>query len=256
MVRSSWGLDKSTTNTHAVGTDNQRWMGSTRFVVGYVQGCISQREYACELALRIVEDDKAKMKATHQASLPRARTDYGDHRSFATDGDLSLPPLRFGTVSDPLSSPSSDKNSVTTNGTASSEGWTVFDDPVAYVYAGNIPYMATDLLAFPIARPDGLIDVAVYPREGRISMLNAMNGSEIGKPYDIPALRYYKCEAMRLTPKGTVGDANRKQWLAIDGEVVPYTALQLEAHKGWARVLSRFDGFHLPPNWKPAVAKK
>ena len=54
---------------------------------------------------------------------------------------------------------------------------------------------------------------------------------------------------MRLVPLGPVGEPDRKRWLCVDGEAVPYEPMQVEAHRGLARVLSRLDDWYLPKSW-------
>lgn len=42
------------------------------------------------------------------------------------------------------------------------DGWTTFETPVMYMFAGKGPFVARDLMQFPVSHPDdGYIDVAI-----------------------------------------------------------------------------------------------
>lgn len=46
--------------------------------------------------------------------------------------------------------------------TPDDEGWVTLDKPLLYVYAGQGPYVAPELMQFPVSLPDdGMIDIAV-----------------------------------------------------------------------------------------------
>jgi sphingosine kinase len=87
-----------------------RWMGDTRFVLGYISGVMTRRKYPCEVHVRVVCGDK---KAIVRGEYPRKDPeDSGE--------DEGLPPLRYGTVNDPLPS----------------EGWKRIEKPTISLYAG------------------------------------------------------------------------------------------------------------------------
>lgn len=44
-----------------IGTENMRWMGDTRFVVGFIKGIINSKNFKCRLRLKVVESDKVEM---------------------------------------------------------------------------------------------------------------------------------------------------------------------------------------------------
>ena len=70
---------------------------------------------------------------------------------MSEDGEDGLPPLVYAKAG------SSSEGS-------SDDGWTKFEDPILFVYAGKGPYVARDLMAFPASLPDdGLIDITIHP---------------------------------------------------------------------------------------------
>ena len=127
-----------------------RWMGSTRFVVGYVQGALSQKSHGCQLAMHVIESDKDSIlqQAKCVRSIPpHEGTEPGE-----------MPRLKFGTVNDDID--------------FVAEGWKVIDGSLTFLYAGKLPYVAKELLQFPAAAPDGLIDVTLQgPKPGRMNSL-------------------------------------------------------------------------------------
>lgn len=144
----------------------RRWMGGNRFIVGFIQRAIAGPYYECEISMRILSGDKEAMKA---ATFSRSGGHPGgapgpDGNPFtdaaASSQEDSLPPLKFGTVNDPI--PNGPDISVVSESKAS--GWTTVNAPVCTMYAGTIPYLASDLLQFPIATAgEGSIVVSILP---------------------------------------------------------------------------------------------
>jgi hypothetical protein len=164
-----------------------RWMGSTRFAMGFVAGVMSRRKYPCELQMRVVSDDK---EAIARGDYPRR-----DEEENSEVGE-GLPPLKYGTVNDTLPK----------------EGWTTINKPIISVYSGErtrsrprswravfcrlpemltwtvgtMPYLAPDLLQFPAARRDGLIDLTLVftaPRTKLLLVCDLSNMLGVEKAY-------------------------------------------------------------------------
>jgi sphingosine kinase len=53
-----------------IGTENLRWMGDTRFIVGFLRGIVTNKNHKCRLKLKVVENDKVEMA---RAARERAR---------------------------------------------------------------------------------------------------------------------------------------------------------------------------------------
>lgn len=44
-----------------IGTENMRWMGDTRFMVGFLKGLAANKNFKCRLRMKVVESDKVEM---------------------------------------------------------------------------------------------------------------------------------------------------------------------------------------------------
>ncbi|WVQ82967.1 hypothetical protein IAT38_005103 [Cryptococcus sp. DSM 104549] len=58
-----------------IGTENLRWMGDTRFVVGFLKGITQNKGNSCRVKLKVVEDDKVEMASK---ARDRVRDRKGD----------------------------------------------------------------------------------------------------------------------------------------------------------------------------------
>jgi sphingosine kinase len=137
-----------------LGTEHLRWMGDTRFTVGFLRGCqsyhfpascqttdafvdfvvVTMKSTPVTLSMKIAQQDKEEMVAALNSARAQPLT-YGDapaessrEAAAVTNGDIAglgaetaLPPLRYSTDED---------------------GWTTFDKPLLYVYAGQSPFVS------------------------------------------------------------------------------------------------------------------
>ena len=244
-----------------LGTENLRWMGSARFTFGFLVRLLGKTTYPCDLAIQLENDDKGSIKASYRrerdsAGPPssrrsdaqqRARTQHESLTAASADS-LGLPPLRFGTINDPL--PSS---------------WTLTPYPrIGNFYAGNMSYMAASTPIFPCALPsDGCLDLICMDGDiGRFRALRSFLAVETGRFIDGDDVSYRKIAAFRLIPRSAgqeggwlgrwldeCGLVRRKSkgrgkdeeegYISIDGERVPFEAFQAEVHRGLGTVLSR-----------------
>ena len=115
---------------------------------------------------------------------------------------------------------------------------------------------------FPVACPDGLLDVIVVKTIGKLAGLALMDGMDIGEQtYNHAAVDYYKVACLRVTPTPPQSESERKRWVAIDGEPVPLEPFQIEGacvlprcwltasvHRGLAHVIGR--EWALPKQWR------
>ncbi|CAH7686805.1 ATP-NAD kinase-like domain-containing protein [Phakopsora pachyrhizi] len=259
-----------------VGTESWRWMGDTRFAIGFIFGAIANRKQRVRIDLRIIDDDKASIErnwvdkqrqivknttttvtttasssgemissseVNHKDQEDASRNEAGD-KSQSENG---LPTLRFGDVSVPIQS--NDGN----------DGWVTIEDKITTFYAGTLPFMATELLAFPAKVPgDGSIDLIIHKSPSTIKTLKMMDGAENGSMFKSNECRYYKTRAIRLTPISGLDDEGeekgiKKSLIAVDGEEIDYRSIQVEVHSGMANVLSlngRLGAVGLPERLK------
>ncbi|EGN95964.1 hypothetical protein SERLA73DRAFT_185417 [Serpula lacrymans var. lacrymans S7.3] len=215
-----------------IGTDHLRWMGDSRFLYGYLRGVLSLKTCPVELSFRLVEDDKEKMARFAQENTGQKPCDPS---SSGVDDLEELPPLRY------------------LGGTE--EGWTTYEKPFIWIYAGKGPYVSRSLMQFPVSLPDdGLIDIAVKEvvslysfillnsclkmvKDNRAKLLKALDGAEDGVPYWSTTNRYFKVSAYRIKPLASKGI------LAVDGEKFPYTDFQVEVHQRLGTFLSQYGRY-------------
>ncbi|KAF8319418.1 hypothetical protein DL93DRAFT_2178850 [Clavulina sp. PMI_390] len=206
-----------------LGTENIRWMGDTRFVMGYIRGIFNRKPSPIDLFVKVAKSDKEELvkdliehssasgKPASQALPTETNTPGAD-----VPEDTSLPQDQF-------------INEDTTSG-----DWIQFDKPMIYVYGGMMPYVAADLMQFPMATPaQGVVDLVVQEMVSRGTMVSAMDGAEHGKQFWMPSQVYYKAKAFKVTPK-----AGSKGFISIDGEAFPWGEIYVEVHKGLMHTLT------------------
>ncbi|CAO1629283.1 unnamed protein product [Sympodiomycopsis kandeliae] len=260
-----------------LGTEHLRALGDTRFVLGFIQGVISNTMCSVDIDVKLGvkgSKNKEEMRSKVIDFNKKGQWDTSlrtqDQKLGSEDQDTSssgMPPLRHGPVTDPLQS--SDGNgsesdpklslhdpswpySVVANATdpdTDSSVWARIDAPISALYAGKIPFVGRDLMQFPFALPgDGTIDIALLLHGGgRAGKLRAINDAETGSVVYDKSMAYLKVEAYRVTPKLAAGDARLKKGglVSIDGEHRPYAPFQAEVSPQQATTLSLFGRFNV-----------
>ncbi|KAH8116937.1 ATP-NAD kinase-like domain-containing protein [Phellopilus nigrolimitatus] len=202
-----------------LGTERLRWMGDLRFVLGFIYyGVFKLKTCPMTLAIKPVETDKDRMVEEF-----RARAE--PYRQERLQRELDEHQLRTGKDSLPLlehtEEPSED------------DGWITFDKPILYLYAGKSPYVARDLMQFPVAHPsDGLIDIVAQELTSRGDLFGAIDGAERGATFWKDTQHYFKARAYRVTPHTAHGN------LSIDGERYPLQPFAVECHRALGALLS------------------
>ena len=210
-----------------LGTDHLRWMGSLRFTWGYLVRLLGKTVYPCDIAVKVEIATKPEIRDHCRAELSnswpvdRHHTVSPDESSFQTQEGDGLPPLRYGTINDPLP-----------------PGWTLLPAPtLSNFWCGNMPYMSPSTNIFPASLPaDGHADLVTI--DGDISRLAAVRamlaaGEPDGAFFDLDQVRYRKISGYRLVP------ARKGGCVSIDGERIPCEPWQAEVHRGLGVVLSR-----------------
>lgn len=217
-----------------LGTENIRWMGSARFTVGFLIRLLGQTVYPADVSVKVEMDDKATIKSSYArtrseaiAAAKKRHTDGPDHDadsqlSSATVDD-ALPPLRYGSVTDPVPA-----------------DWLTTSMPtLGNFYAGNMAWMSSDAPFFPSALPaDSLLDLVNI--DGLIPRLTAVKASlavENNTFFDLPYVSYRKVTAYRITPRLRPGQ--KEGYVSIDGERVAFQPFQAEVVPALGTVLSR-----------------
>ena len=211
-----------------LGTDNLRWLGDARFTIGFLVRVFGKTIYPADIAVDVELDSKDAIRDYYQAECAARRSIEERRRQFAPvrapDGPANagpgLPPLRYGTVRDPLP-----------------PGWAMRPhDQLGNFYCGNMPMMAAKTRFFPAALPhDGCADLVTIDGDcARTDALRMLMSVEHGTIFDLPLITYRKVRGYRIVPK-----AKKTGYISIDGESMPFAPYQAEVHQGLGTVLTR-----------------
>ena len=204
-----------------LATEHLRWLGSMRFTYGILTRLLRKTVYPCDLAVKVEVESKAQVREHYQAaSNDRSFLRQGRNSSISHESGGGLPPLRYGSINDPLS-----------------EGWQLVPyDKMGNFYAGNMALVAPDTNFFAATLPnDGCMDLVTIDGDiSRTASIRSIVAVETGKFFDMPHVNYRKISGYRIVPK------NQKDgYISIDGERVPFEPFQAEVHRGLGTVLSR-----------------
>ncbi|KAK3292068.1 ATP-NAD kinase-like domain-containing protein [Chaetomium fimeti] len=234
-----------------LGTESMRWMGATRFTVGFLMRAVQKKTYPCDIAVKVEishKDDVKKhyrqqvaqreVRASKKADQPPNDVDKQSEVSplapsaVSDDDGLGLPPLKYGTAVDKLP-----------------EGWELIPhEKLGSFYCGNMAYMAPDANFFPAALSnDGLMDLIT--NDGDIPLFKSIGmqlGVESGDFFDNPLVSYRKISAYRIIPRN-----QETGYISIDGEAIDFGPFQAEIHQGLGMTLSKKGIFEAPGplNW-------
>ncbi|KAH8107107.1 ATP-NAD kinase-like domain-containing protein [Cristinia sonorae] len=208
-------------------TEHLRFLGSGRFVVGYLTGIIKRKACPVKIHIKVGQSDKDAIYKTFREE--RAKALEASHREIDDSSEedpipseSTIPPLRYVSVKP-----------------EEEEGWISFEKATSFFYAGNGPYVSVDLMQFPAALPgDGYIDVVIHEQVSRGKMLSAMDEASAGAGFWLPEQHYFKAEAYRIEPLST------NSCLSVDGEGFDFEPFHVEVHKGLARVLSPYGYYN------------
>ncbi|KAF1817330.1 sphingoid long chain base kinase 4 [Eremomyces bilateralis CBS 781.70] len=200
-----------------LATEHLRWMGAERFTYGMVTRILRKATYPCDIAICTAIKDKEDIKSFYleQTTQPIEKS----WKRPAVGEDAPLPPLRFGTINDPIP-----------------ESWeTNPEDKMAMFIAGTMAYLAPDTKIFPASLPyDGHIDlVRMYSDVPRLQAFKCMGAVANDTWFQQKYVSYEKVVAYRLIPKN-----QEDGYISIDGERVPFQPFQVEIHQGLGTVLS------------------
>ena len=199
-----------------LGTEHLRWMGEARFTYGFLIRLLRKTVYPCDLAVKLEIPTKAQIKEHYRREVTNHTPSDSRRDSYTDPG---LPCLKHGSINSPLPS-----------------DWTLIPcDKLGNFYAGNMAFMTASSNFFPASLPnDGCLDLITIDGDiSRSSAFNCMIAIEKGTFFDLPHVNYQKISAYRITPK------EKKGYVSIDGERVPFEPFQAEVHKGLGTVLSR-----------------
>jgi sphingosine kinase len=210
-------------------TEDLRWLGDMRFTVGFIKRIFRKTVWPCDLAIGVEIADKNDIQRDYRLSfeLPAAHSpippDTLDElratipevdTGFAVPESEGLPPLKYGTINDPLPTQ-----------------WELTPFPnLGNLYSGNMPFMAADANFFTFARIDeGMLDLVTV--RGDISPLRSlamMLSVPEGRLWQQKEVTYRKVSGFRVVPR----DPEDRSVVSVDGEKYPFKPFQVEVHKG------------------------
>ncbi|WVR06330.1 hypothetical protein IAU60_003361 [Kwoniella sp. DSM 27419] len=305
-----------------IGTEHLRWMGDTRFMVGFLKGIVNNKSIKCRIRLNVVEHDKVSMarkardkvkdrkgtktlgggrdplvkgieglKVTGKAGAPGVegsgkKTVDGTASSMGpsatqpvnglangdtdreqnVDGNAEddfvpdhgpIPPARplepdaswvtieaLGEKPDVKLKRSSEQSagSSAVGSADQKKGSWIDGQGILYFYAGMMPWVARDLMQWPVAiSGDGLVDVVVQSVVPRMMMANAITGAEKGEAYWLECQHYYKVSAYTVE---NLDKANQPIF-TMDGESFEWDSFHVEVHPRIANLLSLDGDFYV-----------
>ncbi|KAH7413992.1 sphingoid long chain base kinase-like protein [Phaeosphaeria sp. MPI-PUGE-AT-0046c] len=201
-----------------LATENLRWMGDTRFTVGFLQRVLKKTVYPADIAVKVEYDNKEAVRKAYRAEASK-KPGNNDPRDLP-HANTSLPPLKYGTINDPLPA-----------------GWELIPhDHLGNFYAGNIAYMSADANFFPASLPaDGCLDlIRIRGDLPRLKAIKTLLSIESHTFFDLPHVDYKKISAYRIIPRD-----QKDGYISIDGERVKFEGFQVEVHKALGTTLSK-----------------
>ncbi|KAF2722695.1 sphingosine kinase [Polychaeton citri CBS 116435] len=226
-----------------LGTESLRWMGSFRFTWGLLVRLLGKTVYPAELSVAVETSDKSAIREAHRKA--REQSSAAHARGYE-EAEQSLPPLKYGTVRDPMPEDFKSEDQST----------------LGNFWVGNMCWMSPDVCFFSAALPaDGKMDmVTIDGNTPRLESLAMMTAVEKGTIMDFDCVNYRKVSGYRINPL-PASEASKKEWrkkiverlggagnekvdgyISIDGERVPYEAYQAEIVPGLATVLCKHAG--------------
>ncbi|KAI8093821.1 ATP-NAD kinase-like domain-containing protein [Halteromyces radiatus] len=200
-----------------LGTENLRWMGDARTILGLLKEILSGNSYGMEAAVHIVENNKDTIQRQYEQAHASATWEDLAEQPNGEDGMVvdTIPALN-----EPVP-----------------EDWTKIEGKISFFLTSKTPLLARGMLSHPCALPsDGLLDLLlVRGQYGVMKQLGVFEKVEKGNHLDSKIVEYYKIKAFRLTPKPAPG---QKAYVAIDGEHAPLKPFQVQVHPRLAFVLS------------------
>ncbi|RIA85878.1 ATP-NAD kinase-like domain-containing protein [Glomus cerebriforme] len=197
-----------------ISTDHLRWMKDFRFVLGTVQALLGDRNYDCELAMKVVEDNTERIKQRYNNAYNSSSPSSVTKSKTLID--------EYGTINDPTP-----------------QEWTKLNGDGYIFFASKVPWISRNNLVFPFALPsDGLLDLMVVKRDkiSKTKVANILQAFNDASHVNMKEVIYYKVEALRLKP------INKENgYISIDGERAEFKPFQVEVHPKLINIIS-MDG--------------
>jgi sphingosine kinase len=247
-----------------IESEKHRYLGNARFTVGALIRIMGLRTYRGRLAYLPIGDEHHE--GTTNIDIPKEETDDLDDaspvfHSFGSPSGSFFPNQNFQEEKHGTNFPSSHENVTMINSEQPSindrpninkhcqgpetsllppfekgvpSNWEVIEGNFILGCSVSITHLGPDIIAAPAARfGDGTMHIT-YSKAGvsRLKLLSLFNKMENGSHVDCEECVSIKALAFRLEP-----DLSQAGTIAIDGESIPYSAIQGQIHKGLGRVM-------------------
>ncbi|WBW73569.1 sphingoid long chain base kinase [Schizosaccharomyces osmophilus] len=201
-----------------VGTDNLRFMGENRTILGFLIRLFQKPTWKCKVEMEVVSSDRNEMRKAYLQRLQQATI---NKNGGTTDRIVNMPWYNEGNIS----------------------RVTIDIQDLSVFYAGLLPYVAADMRVFPVCDiDDGLIDVAIIRSNPfRRPLLSMFMHIETGEHFNSDFLSYYKVRSFRFTPI----DTGAHHYFVLDGEEYPFVPFECRAAPGLGTTLASQAGFKL-----------
>ena len=270
-----------------LGTENIRWMGDFRFTFGFLVRLLGKTLYPIDYAVKTEIESKDEIRRHYAREMAKRKNltpmhpDDPLNKIIEAQPGFGLPPLKHGTINDPLPKDTT-------------SGWTPLTSypNLGNFYCGNMCWMAADAPFFPASLPnDGMLDLVNI--DGDISRLKAVKlllAVSNGTFFDEDVVRVRKIRAVCVIPrfgrpmsevsdldqtvsgpsmtsavpakkpgivaqllKKVLGGEGKMGYFSVDGELLPWEPFQIEIHRGLGTVLTRTPGVYQykgPTGWQ------
>ncbi|GBG29438.1 Sphingosine kinase 1 [Hondaea fermentalgiana] len=214
-----------------IGSEYMRSLGALRFQIEGVKRAIFTRKYSGRISYLPCSDDESM-----SARTPK---DLSDHEQAAGPSYWT----EHADLIDDLAAESPHLNLLPEPGAPLPSHWKTAEGKFWCMWNCNVPWMTgTDLVAKDSTVADGLIqlnflrDESPHGKMSRWKFVVFLLGLETG---DHPSYcEMAPTQAYRLEPLPGLDGRNRKGIIAIDGEEIEYSALQMQNMRGFMRVYS------------------
>ncbi len=117
--------------------------------------------------------------------------------------------------------------------------WTVVEDDFHLVYAVNAPYIGATVKFAPNSTSDDGRMWLVVVRKGisKVDMARFATSMDAGKHIRLNFAEVHEVDAVRIEPLAKPSKKQKKGHLTVDGELLPYEAVQAEVLPSFIRIV-------------------
>ncbi len=221
-----------------LGTENMRWMGSTRNLVGAVKSILGHKYYQGRVKYVEATDYKKVEENIRRGSHSRdeAPVQVGAHTTVVDGPPCSLLVQNLAEEFQKISPTHFTKNQQIQNEMQVQAHSPVqeIEDKFFLFVVTNITHLAHDFIASPAAHMhDGVVDLVMIRNQlSRTDLMKLLGDTETGKYADSQHVEMHKVKAFAFYP------IDQGSYIAVDGEQLDYAPLICEVHPGLLNIFT------------------